>query len=413
MKVIVPGELSERFFEFVEDNRNADYTRLLLSGKKDILTPEELNFAIVQIRGRKSLKGKIDPLLQNPKYLIPDLLVGEQSTNHLVAAYNASLAKGEMSLADLTAGLGIDSMAFAKNVKQVTSVEKDSFRAEILRYNLRLFGISNVEVINDDSEEFLNRSTSDFDIIYIDPSRRSSSGGRVFLLKDCVPDVEAIYPLLRKRCRRLLIKASPLLDLHDTVRSLPGIKTFHIVEFKHECKEILIEINWDEDKRAYPLIKCVNILENGAFNIFEINKDKIFTPKTADIQSILPNSFIYEPSPSVLKSGFPDSVMNLSETLRKLDSDTHLYISEIEIPAFPGRSFKIEKVLDKKTLKSLKNEHLNVISRNHPLRADQIFKKYSILPGADRYIIAGRAAGKPLMMLATMIETRFSRGLMK
>ena len=77
--------------------------------------------------------------------------------------------------------------------------------------------------------------------------------------------------------------------------------------------------------------------------------------------------------------------------LSKLHPNTHLYTSPQLPEEIPGRIFKIiqEIKLDRKELKRLfPSGKVNVIVRNHPLKAKDLKKKYELNDGGAEYLIA-------------------------
>ena len=63
---------------------------------------------------------------------------------------------------------------------------------------------------------------------------------------------------------------------------------------------------------------------------------------------------------------------------------THFYTSEHKIEDFPGRVLEIEKI-DAKDLK--KEEKYNIVSKNYPLKPEEIKKKYKLNDGGNHYLI--------------------------
>ncbi len=102
--------------------------------------------------------------------------------------YKASLISGT-SLIDLTGGFGIDDFYFSKTFQKVIHCEINEELSNIVSYNFKVLGIHNISTISGDSIEYLENSTEKFDWIYVDPARRDSSKSKVFLLKDCIPNV--------------------------------------------------------------------------------------------------------------------------------------------------------------------------------------------------------------------------------
>ena len=111
-------------------------------------------------------------------------------------------------------------------------------------------------------------------------------------------------------------------------------------------------------------------------------------------------NYIYEPSAAILKAG-AFRLIGARYGLLKLDPNTHLYASERLIADFPGRIFRIEDTESVTSLVGRKGGVFNIIARNYPLTADQLRRKYRIADGGDRYLIATRLAGKPILITAT------------
>ena len=75
---------------------------------------------------------------------------------------------------------------------------------------------------------------------------------------------------------------------------------------------------------------------------------------------------------------------------RQVSRDSHLFLSPVEIPQFPGRAFAIRAVttLNKRELKTALDgiDRANVAVRNFPLTADALRKKLKLRDGGDTYI---------------------------
>ena len=91
------------------------------------------------------------------------------ATPELVASYRAKKLKCD-SLAEIGAGIGGQTLSFAKECKKVIAVEIDEKKAEFLKTNLEENKITNVEIIIGDAIENANK-LSDSQVIFCDPSR--------------------------------------------------------------------------------------------------------------------------------------------------------------------------------------------------------------------------------------------------
>jgi hypothetical protein len=113
----------------------------------------------------------------------------------------------------------------------------------------------------------------------------------------------------------------------------------------------------------------------------------------------LPLHYLYEPNSAILKSGAFKSVANRFE-LKKLQEHSHLYTSNTLIN-FPGRSFKIEKVIpyQKKEIQKLNISKANVSTRNFPETVENIRKKNNIKDGGNVYLFFTKNIENNLIVL--------------
>jgi hypothetical protein len=97
------------------------------------------------------------------------------STPPLIAEYKAERLKAD-SIADLGAGIGIQSLNFALVSKRVVVVENNSERIEACRKNAGIMGLTNIEFI---ASNALDKSTvemiGDVEVVHSDPSRQKSA----------------------------------------------------------------------------------------------------------------------------------------------------------------------------------------------------------------------------------------------
>ena len=150
------------------------------------------------------------------------------------------------SVLDLTCGLGIDAIALARRFRRVVAVERDEALARVVRHNLTLLGISNVEVVNSTAEEYVSACNDHFDWIYADPDRRSDTGRKMVCLEDCSPDMLALMPHLRRLGERVAIKLSPLFDCDEafTTPCMMLQTASTCPKFVNQCKPMSSRVNW-------------------------------------------------------------------------------------------------------------------------------------------------------------------------
>ena len=388
--------MNDKEKEFIKTHIAANVSDLILKYSRCELG-FDLKHAVMQIDARQRTRSKIPSFIKHADFCFPALISAEQCTNESVAQLHASLIGKDITVADMTAGLGIDAMTIAAGASEVTAFEMDEVKAETLRHNMAVMRIENMNVIHADSMEWL-REHPDFmvDVMFIDPARRLASGSRAFSFKDCQPDVVSHMELLLSHCNRLFIKASPMLDLSQILYELPSTRSLYVVSVKGECKEILIEVSKGDGLEE---IHAIEIMNGADFKIidFELREEAIL--ESEDFLS--PGGYIYQPSAGVMKMGRFANLTRRYEGLMKLDDNTQVYYSSKLINDFPGRILQLQSMPHERSLKGRK---MNVVARNYPLTADQLKKRLRIKDGDDDYLYAVKVAGKPILLLCRKIE---------
>jgi len=77
--------------------------------------------------------------------------------------------KENLKILDGTGGLGGNTISFSKFFKNVTSIEIDKNRCDMLKNNIKLYNLNNIKIINDDSIKFLLVNKENYDIYFFDP----------------------------------------------------------------------------------------------------------------------------------------------------------------------------------------------------------------------------------------------------
>jgi 16S rRNA G966 N2-methylase RsmD len=363
--------------EFIDENLNSDMASLLLKG---ITFPNiETKTVIEQIEAKKRSEKKLPTWFESKNIYYPNKLNIEQTSSEITAEYKSGLINGE-SIIDLTGGFGVDCYYFSKVFKTVEHCEINKELSEIVTHNYKQFAIQNVKTHAVDGISYLKTSNKTFDWIYIDPSRRHDSKGKVFFLNDCLPNVPEHIDLLFEHSKNILIKTSPLLDFSVGINELKHVKTIHVVAVNNEVKELLwvLEDGFAEDVS----IKTINLKKDNeeVFN-FSMENEKTTTSTYSQ-----PLTYLYEPNSAILKSGGFNSISN-QLNLFKLHKHSHLYTSDVLID-FPGRCFKIEHAIpyNKKSLKKLGIKKANITTRNFPETVEQLRKKFNIKDGGETYL---------------------------
>lgn len=373
---MVQSILSEEIQHYIDDKINADVTKLAL--QKNPFAEVELNLVLQQLAAKQKAKSKLPTWFKTHNIYYPSKISVEQTSSEKTAQYKASLISGN-NLIDLTGGFGVDDFYFSKTVAKVVHCEINSELSKIVKHNFEQLNVKNVDCFADDSSEVLQKLNQKFDWIYIDPSRRNDSKGKVFMLKDCLPNVPELLDFYYRFSDNIMIKTAPILDISAGISELKNIAEIHVVALENEVKELLFILK--KNHKSTIEIKTVNLLKdkNEAFQ-FQINSEAKKTNFAA------PKKYLFEPNAAIMKSGGFDAIATQFE-LEKLHQHSHLYTSN-ELLDFPGRIFEIQNTLEynKANMKSfLENQKANITTRNFPETVENIRKKWKIKDGGNVY----------------------------
>ena len=371
--------------DFIREHADADVRQLALQAKKN---PEvDLTYALEQIAGRQKAKMKLPSWAKIDGMVYPPHISMEQCSSELTAKYKAEIVPCGNYFVDLTGGFGVDFSFIAKTFKHAVYVECQDHLCAIASENFRLLGLDNSEVVNADGIEHLHQMDH-ADLVFIDPARRDDHGGRTYGIADCTPNVLEVMDELMQKTDMLLLKLSPMLDWRKAVRDLGGASEVHIVSVDNECKELLIMVRHDVQQIK---VVCVNLLSNGERDVFEFDD----TESTPMHQKISSKTYLFEPNASIMKAGCFDEIQ-ARFPVAQLDNNSHLFVSDHEIPDFPGRRFKIEHVtsMNKRELKEALTgiDRANIAVRNFPVSVAELRKKLKLKDGGDVFIFATTVA---------------------
>ena len=331
-----------------------------------------------QIEAKTKAKDKLPNWFLTKNIIYPTKISIEQTSSEKTASYKASIVSGD-SLIDLTGGFGVDDYYFSKKIKNVAHCEINLELSAVVKHNLEQLNVSNIVCYAGDSLDTLNSLNTRWDWIYIDPSRRNDAKGKVFLLKDCLPNVPENIEFYFNNSDAILIKTAPLLDISAGLSELQHVKAIHIIAVENEVKELLWELHTSFSGNT--TIKTINLTKDKSDTFdFVLNENSKF-PNFS-----LPQKYLYEPNSAIMKSGGFDEVGSFYN-LNKLHKHSHLYTSA-DLISFPGRIFQIQNSFpyNKTEMKSfLENTQANITTRNFPDSVESIRKKWKIKDGGNLY----------------------------
>ena len=162
----------------------------------------------------------------------------------------------------MTGGYGVDTFFLSELFEETDYVEQNAELCRIAEHNKEIknekLKIKNISIHNGTAEEFLSNdrlcpalTIDQYDLIFLDPARRDSHGGKVFRLGDCTPNVVELMPDLVSHLApegRIMLKLSPMIDLTQAIKELSAVNKvtpasvltwdIHVVAVKNEVKEV-------------------------------------------------------------------------------------------------------------------------------------------------------------------------------
>ena len=343
----------------------------------------------------------------------------------------------EIEFVDLTGGFGVDFSYIASRlgVKSMY-VERQAHLCEAAKENFERLGLKNVCVkngdgivvlhsfaskkdaasdslgITDEQSQSLLKTNLGLKLIFIDPARRDDAGNKVVSLKDCTPDVTILQEEMLSKADYVIIKLSPMLDRHRAISELSHVREVHIISVNNECKELLLVLSarnmgmnmvsgtdlgakHDENLRIF----CINDSQSFVCDETEMassdvkiaSPDKIVSSDRITSPALDEMPYLYEPNASLMKAGC-FGVLSGRYDAKMLSKNSHLFVSEDPVEAFPGRAFRIIAVssFNKKELKRQLSgiTKANIATRNFPLSVAELRKRLKLKDGGETYIFA-------------------------
>lgn len=449
--------------DFIRQHQDEDVRQLAFLGSK---YPEvDMPFALDQIRGRKMARVKLPRWASLEGIIYPPHISMEQCSSESTALYKAELAarllglpvsssfSEEIGFVDLTGGFGVDfSYIAARLGVKSMYVERQAHLCEAAKENFERLGLKNAIVKNGDGIEVLHsflpkkddaasaddslgiiydqplsllKTKLGLKLIFIDPARRDDAGNKVVSLKDCTPDVTVLQEEMLSKADYVIIKLSPMLDWHRAISELSHVREVHIISVNNECKELLLVLsarNMDEmEASSADGVGGTEEAEGtdgavkyaGKLRIYCVNDAQSFVCDESDMETssvkIAPSTleemqYLYEPNASLMKAGC-FGVLSGRYDARMLSKNSHLFVSQAPIEAFPGRSFRIIAIssFNKKELK----RHLsgitkaNIATRNFPLSVAELRKRLKLKDGGETYIFATTLSNESHVLVIT------------
>lgn len=379
--------------DFLERNAKENPKKIAL--KKSPFAKVSSSELATQLESRQKAEKKLPHWFHTTGIYYPPSLSIEQSSSEDTAESKSNLIGKNTSVIDLTGGIGVDSYYFSKKANRVVHCELNSDLSKIAQHNAHILGAQNIDFIAGDGIAFLNQQEAGtFQVIYLDPSRRVNTR-KVFMLNDCEPNVIALQDQLLSKAPTMIIKTAPLLDISLTLSDLKHVKEVHIISLRNECKELLFLV--EKDVNHPPILHVTGLTEQSPFTFSFLQEEE--KQANAHYGLPLPKNFLFDPDVALLKAGC-FKLLSQRYQLDKLHPHTHLYTSSFLLPDFPGRIFEILDTYAYTDFKKQKNRwKANVITRNFPLKVEELRKKHKIAEDTDHYLFFCKALNEKLFVI--------------
>ena len=376
----------DKLTSFVLAHENDDTGRLLLAA--DRWPDVDVRRAVRNIEMRE----KVPAWYACTAVDYPDSLPLEQCSSEKTARYKQAFVPACGRIADLTGGLGVDCWAMARLASEAHYCERNATLCGLARHNFAALGAGNITVHEGDGIGWLQAQPGRFDLIYLDPARRSRTSGRVYDIAGCEPNLLEIKDMLLSRADRVLAKISPMADISRTLAQLPETRELHVVEAGGEVKELLV------------------LLEPGT------GQARICAWSGGETFSFLPEEeasasytcaghvgrYLFQPAKALRKAG-AFRLLSSRFSVAKLAPSTHLYTADEPVAGFPGKCFEVEEVIawSRFAQRDLRRRYdrLELTALNFPMTTDGLRRKLDIPDGGGHHLFATSLNNEKLLII--------------
>ena len=331
---------------------------------------ENASLVATQVKYLQRAKHKL-PRLYEAGCIIPPRAF-EQSSSAESAGVKAISGR---SLLDLTCGLGIDTMTFAERFDRVVALERDEVLARVVKYNLGLLGIKNVEVVTTSAEVYLSQCNEHFDWIFVDPDRRSAEGKKMVRMEDCSPNVLEQMSNIERVADRLGVKLSPLFDVEEARRLFPCSEV-EVVSIGGECKELNVYTKTLQER--------LRIVIAGV-GIWEYDFEATAAHPTAAPFDIERAKYFIVPDVAMQKGRV--ALAEFSSYAQIWSNNGYAFAESLPDGKIPARIYEIERVErynPKQLKKEFKGVGVEILKRDTQLSIDAVRKATGMRAGSER-----------------------------
>ena len=366
---------SEEVRKAIEDNIERDPAAVALDSRIP-----EARLVATEVKYLQRARHKL-PRLYQARCIIPPRAFEQSSSEECARRKDISGCR----LLDLTCGLGIDTIAFAEHFASVVTLERDEALAEVVRYNLTLLGIDNVEVVTTAAEEYVMDTDERFDWVFADPDRRSDKGNKMVCLEDCSPNIATLLPHLQRISRRIGLKLSPLFDVDEAFRLFRGAEV-EVVSLGGECKEVNIYTGSEHERLTIAAI---------GLGTWHFRREDMHATATAE--PFTPEEYRYLLIPDVALQKGRVAIAALKPYADIWSNNGYAFARELPPEHVGARIYAIESI-ERYHPRELKRRYkgvgIEILKRDTPLGIEVVRKALGARPGRERTIALTNIAGE-------------------
>jgi len=320
----------------------------------------------------------------------------EQATSEYVALWKASQFR-TTTLLSLTGGLGVDEWAWHQQGCEVISCDIQKDLNQLVRFNQKQLGIAykryDTEAI-DLLEKYKNQK---IERVYIDPDRRNNAERLGGYWESFQPRIDALIDRFRLYYPSWLIKMSPMTDFRVLRNALPGSITFYSVYHDGEVKELLLDVNPNEEQKEDYI--AINIDSQDDFSIFSKSTiNKFLLSKLTSNQAS--QDYIFEPHGGINNLNLNDLLIDIPN-ITALTHNKTLFRTSYLMPKAWGRCKQIQHTFEggvneiAKQLKELGILEASVTTREtNGLKAEEIQLKLKLKQSQKNTLFVTRTGKK-------------------
>ncbi len=233
------------------------------------------------------------------------------ATNESVAEYRAKRLMCK-TIIEIGAGIGLQSIEFAKTCKKVIAIEIDKRKHEYAKANAEIFGIKNIDFVNEDALIALE-SIKEADIIFWEPERIAEEKTRT--LESVKPAINQLLEKAQKITENICIELPPQIELN---------------KIKFDCEKEYISIE-GELRRIHVYFGKLKKANYSAVSLTKHARIEGDAQVEIKLKINVALDYVYEADAAVVKAGLVNEAVKDSKELYLLNDKKNVFLTSKEL----------------------------------------------------------------------------------